>query len=452
MNIDELLKECKKIKKQSGESLASHFYKNEIFTHDSCPKCKVTGKKLSYDNWSEYFTICGSAIKNTLKKYNNNIEEVKKIIENDYIFVEELYGYYSDFRSLSTAIGKRKMDSSLNIKLYEKYFELKSKCILESCSNKVLFSELKHGGCCLNHYNKHISIKKGKRTLDEFCYSCKECNESFANSAHLTIHIEKNHMSSEEYYNKHISPEKGKCKWCKKPTKFNSISSGYDSFCYNTSCNVNYHNNHTNRHKCGEKISNSLKQNKNMPNQKEYWMKKGMDEENAIKMVSEKQTTNSIKSIMKRTKCSKEEAIKIRKSITEKWLESLPKLNYSKVSQELFWEIYNKIKNDYNEIYFATLYNGVMDESGKNHEYKVPTSKSYKKLDFYVRDINKAIEFVGTYWHSINNKKYTEEKDIIRENQIIESIGCKILNIKEQDYYKDKQKIIQDCLNFLKDE
>lgn len=66
-----------------------------------------------------------------------------------------------------------------------------------------------------------------------------------------------------------------------------------------------------------------------------------------------------------------------------------------------------------------------------------------------MKDINKAIEFVGTYWHSINNKNYTKEKDIIREKQIIDAIDCKILNIKEQDYYKDKQKIIQECLNFL---
>ena len=191
-----------------------------------------------------------------------------------------------------------------------------------------------------------------------------------------------------------------------------------------------------------------------MPNQKEYWMKKGMNEENSIKMVSERQTTNSTKSIMKRNKCSMDEAIKIRKSITEKWLESFPKLNYSKVSQELFWEIYNKIKKDYKEIYFATLNNEMIDKSGKNHEYKVPTINSYKKLDFYVKDINKAIEFQGTYWHSERNTRdnFSPEKDIIREKQIIDSIGCKILNIKEQDFYKNKQKTIQECLNFLTNE
>lgn len=452
MNIDDILKKCKKIKKQIGESSANNFYDKEIFNTDFCPKCKVTGKKLTYIIWSEYFTICGAAIKNILKKCNNDVEEAKKIIEKEYIFVEELYGFYSDFRSLSTAIGKRKLNSNLNVYLYEKYFKNKNKCCFPTCHNKIPYDLLKIGSCSITHYNQFRKIKKGEKKLEDYSHTCKECKESFANAAHLTIHIEKTHMKSEEYYIKHISQEKATCKWCKIPTKFKSINSGYDSFCYNTSCNINYHNFHTNRHKCGESISKSLKQNKNMPNQREYWMKKGMNEENSIKMVSERQTTNSIKSIMKRNKCCMDEAIKIRKSITEKWLESFPKLNYSKVSQELFWEIYNIIKKDYKEIYFATLNNEMIDESGKNHEYKVPTINSYKKLDFYVKDINKAIEFQGTYWHSLNNKRYGENKDNIREKQIIDSIGCKILNIKEQDFYKNKQKTIQECLNFLTNE
>jgi len=454
MTIHELLKKCKKIKKTNGESAAIDFYDTQIFSTNFCPTCKVTGKKLSYDNWSEYFTICGAAVKNALKKCDKNIEKAKSIIENEYIFVEELWGFYSDFRSLSTAIGKRKLNPSLNISLYEKYFKDKTKCCFPSCYNKVPHELLRLNSCCQTHYNQNIKIKKGEKTLEDYSHECKICNEKFANSSHLTIHIEKKHMKAEEYYLKYFSDARGSCKWCNKPTKFISITNGYCDFCYNTSCNIDYHNKYHNRHKCGEIISKSLKENKNMPNQKEYWMKRGMDEENAIKMVSERQTTNSIPVIMKRNKCSRKEAEYIRSEITKKWLDSFPCLNYSKVSQELFWSIYEELKKTYKEIYFATFNGGVKDDSGANHEYKVKTNDSYKKLDFYIKDINRAIEFQGTYWHSERNTrdKFSPEKDLIRENQIIDSLGCKILNIKELDYYENKEKTVQKCLNFLKNE
>jgi hypothetical protein len=454
MNTHELLEKCKKIKKQNGKSDAINFYQTQIFSTEFCPTCKVTGKKLSYYNWSEYFTICGAAVKNVLKKYNKDIQKAKEILNSEYIFVEELGGFYPNFRSLSTAIGKRKIDSSLNVILYEKYFKEKTKCCFPKCDKKVPYEKVQWNACCDTHYNQFKTIKTGKKKIEDYSIECKECNEFFINSSHLTYHIEKMHMSSEEYYNKYISNIKGSCKWCEKPTKFKTINKGYDSFCYNTDCNVNYYNKYHNRHQCGDKISKSLVENKNSPTQKEYWMKKGMNEENAIKMVSERQTTNSINAIMKRNKCSRKEANQIRKEITKKWLESFPNLNYSSVSQELFWEIYKKIKDQYKEIYFATLSNGEKDDSGKNHEYKVSTESSYKKLDFYVKDINKAIEFQGTYWHSERNTRdnFSPEKDIIRESQIISSIGCKILNIKEEDYNKNKEKTIQQCVDFLLNE
>jgi hypothetical protein len=306
--------------------------------------------------------------------------------------------------------------------------------------------------CCVNHYNKNKDIKKGKRKLEDFSNVCLECQESFANPAHLTIHIENNHMTSEDYYNKHISSIKGECKWCKTPTKFKSINSGYDSFCYNTACNINYYNTHENRNQCGDKISKSLIDNKNMPNQKEFWMKKGMNEENSIKMVSERQTTNSVNAIMKRNKCSRSEATDIRKGITEKWLDSFPNLNYSLVSQELFWEVYEKIKDHYKEIHFATKNGDIKDYSGKNYEYRVKTEKTHRQLDFYIKDNNKVIEFIGSYWHSINNKYYTEDQDTKREKEIINAIGCKILNIKELDYNKDKESTIKKCVDFILNE
>ena len=427
------------------------YYNENIYPSKDCPRCIVTGLKLTYKSKKELGCYYSSSIKNVYFKCGKDASRAKEVIDNDYIYIIELDGFYSDFRSVSRAITKLDLEKTLHELLYNKYFEPKSKCILEICDNKVPYDRLKDGACCINHYNKHKFIKSGRTKLTDYIYKCKECNESFANPAHLTIHIEKVHMTSEDYYNKYISLEKGKCKWCNNPTKFNSINSGYDSFCYNTACNINYHNTHENRHQCGDKISKSLIENKNIPNQKEYWMKKGMDEKNAIKMVSERQKTNSIESIMKRNKCSIKEATEIRKQITEKWLESYPKLNYSNISQELFWAIYEKIKDQYKEIYFATLNEGLLDESGKNYEYRVKTEKTHRQLDFFVKDVNKAIEFLGEYWHSERNTRdnFTPDRDYKREMEIKDAINCKILNIKELDYRKNKEEIIQKCLNFI---
>lgn len=428
-----------------------NFYNENIYPNNDCPRCIVTNLKLPYKSKKELGCYFSNSIKNVYFKCNKDKNKAKEIIDNDYLFIEELNGFYADFRSVARTITKLKLNISQK-NIYEKYFKQKSKCCFTSCNKNVPYDHLSTCSCSITHYNQYRNIKKAKFKLEDYSIGCKECGVKFADSKHLTIHVEKSHMEPEKYYLKHISDVKGTCKWCFKPTKFININNGYRDFCYNTSCNIKYHNKTRNRHLCGEKISKSLKENKNSPTQKEYWMKKGMNEENAIKMVSERQTTNSVNSIMKRNKCSKKEAKIIRKKITEKWLESFPCLNYSLVSQELFWEIYNKIKDQYKEIYFATFLNGEKDDSGKNHEYKVPTESSYRKLDFYIKDINKAIEFQGTFWHSINNKRYTEEKDQLRESQIISSIGCKILNIKEEDYNKNKEKTIQQCVDFLLNE
>ena len=154
---------------------------------------------------------------------------------------------------------------------------------------------------------------------------------------------------------------------------------------------------------------------------------------------------------MERNNCTKEEAILKRLSITEKWVKSMPRLKYSMVSQELFWKIYNIIKEDYKEIYFATINSEGNLIEGCNYEYEVKTEKSIRYLDFYIKDINKVIEFNGAYWHSIANKNvnYTIDKDIERELEIIKVLNCKVYNVKELEFYKDKESVINACIDFI---
>lgn len=63
----------------------------------------------------------------------------------------------------------------------------------------------------------------------------------------------------------------------------------------------------------------------------EYWIEKGYNEEEAKLKLKERQSTNSIKSIIKRNKCSLGEAQQIRNKITKKWIDTLS----SKTEDEL---------------------------------------------------------------------------------------------------------------------
>ena len=74
--------------------------------------------------------------------------------------------------------------------------------------------------------------------------------------------------------------------------------------------------------------------------------------------------------------------------------------------------------------------------------------KSYVKLDFYVKDIDKCIEFDGDYWHG--QKRGNQKRDKIREVEIMKSYPTlKIFHVKERDYKNDPEKVINECLDFI---
>jgi very-short-patch-repair endonuclease len=287
--------------------------------------------------------------------------------------------------------------------------------------------------------------------LKDFKYTCLEDGNTFTRINRLTRHLKGVlNIDPEDYYKKHIKKcdSEGFCKWCKTPTRFKNVRDGYDKFCYNTSCNVLWYNKHENRAKnCAEKIRKTHLIGDRLPSQEGYWLKRGHTQEEAYKKVRETQATNAVDSIMERKKCSLEEAVQIRAEITDKWLKSFKRMNYSMISQKLFVEVWKRVKDKYKNIYFATLNNGEIVNDGKNHEFRVKTFRSSRKIDFYIKDINKCIEFDGTYWHGKKGKGASEE--LLRESEIIGTLGCKVLHVKEKDFNNDNEKIIEDCVNFL---
>jgi hypothetical protein len=79
------------------------------------------------------------------------------------------------------------------------------------------------------------------------------------------------------------------------------------------------------------------------------------------------------------------------------------------------------------------------------------------EIDIFIPELNKGIEFDGTYWHSFeglksSRKKWSDE-DILNyhvlKDEYFASQGIQILHIKEESWIKDKKKCIQKCFEFL---
>ena len=198
-----------------------------------------------------------------------------------------------------------------------------------------------------------------------------------------------------------------------------------------------------------EKTKRKAKENKtkNKDNtQIEYWLKKtGGNLDEAEKLLSQRQSTFSLKSCIE--KHGEKEGKQIWLNRQERWHKSYKKSNFSKISQELFWSVSKQI-NNLNDIYFAQLNeNKEKDLSGTNHEIRLKLEKVVLP-DFIDVKKRKIIEFDGTYWHGKvghGNKEREIERDMLLSND-----GYVILHINELDYKNDKQGTVEKCLNFLK--
>ena len=179
-------------------------------------------------------------------------------------------------------------------------------------------------------------------------------------------------------------------------------------------------------------------------NQVKYWINKGYSEEDAKKMVSERQKTFSLEKCIE--KYGEEKGLEIFKNRQLKWQKNFKHLNFSIISQELFWELKNILNDD---CYFAQNDNNIKDESGKNHELRIKTSKSVVSVDFYYPKTNSIIEFDGDYWHSNTRKHVNKTRDIDRDKSLNDVGYDRILHVRECDYRKDKEGTIQQCINFL---
>lgn len=115
---------------------------------------------------------------------------------------------------------------------------------------------------------------------------------------------------------------------------------------------------------------------------------------------------------------------------------------YSKISQEMFWDIYNQVpENMKSDIHFGELNSEKSIKIENNINTKL--NKYVYSMDFCFKAKN--IEFDGEYWHSVEGIK---EKDSIRD-EYIKNQGYEILRIDEMDYRKNKEMTLEKCIKFL---
>jgi very-short-patch-repair endonuclease len=114
------------------------------------------------------------------------------------------------------------------------------------------------------------------------------------------------------------------------------------------------------------------------------------------------------------------------------------KKSFSKVSQKLFWEIFNKLE-DKSHCYFAELNHEIFIRIDENWQMKL--NQMIMFVDFVKN--HKIIEFDGDYWHSEKT-----EIDKLRDEYAI-SKGYKVKRIQERDYRQEPQKVIRECLQWL---
>lgn len=188
----------------------------------------------------------------------------------------------------------------------------------------------------------------------------------------------------------------------------------------------------------------------------DYYLARGMSEEEAKKALKARQSTFSLKKCIE--KYGEEEGTKRFKERQEKWLKSLDTpenkekikqgqlkgfkstmgKGYSEISQKLF----NAIKNALPEI-TDMLY------ATNGGEYIVDCSPvKHPMLDFYIPSLKCWIEFDGDYWHG--EARGNQERDRKREEAIKKVMpSIKLKRVNERDFKANPELIIDECVEWI---
>jgi very-short-patch-repair endonuclease len=129
-----------------------------------------------------------------------------------------------------------------------------------------------------------------------------------------------------------------------------------------------------------------------------------------------------------------------------------PFKTYSKISQELFWELFNKLPEQLKESCYFAEHNNETFLSFRNKE---GIGKCYF-YDFSIMSIKLFIEFQGDYWHR-NPEVYDQTKEDVldirkaEEDKIrlAEENGFDCILVWEKEYRGSRESVIEKLLNVI---
>ena len=194
--------------------------------------------------------------------------------------------------------------------------------------------------------------------------------------------------------------------------------------------------------------------------QLDYWLKKGYNEEESKEKIKERQCTFTLEKCIQ--KYGEEIGTNIFNERQRKWSEKIEKKykngDFSKLSHNMFSLPEYELMNTLTEKLDIDAYYG--DNQFFRHFTDLKRTYSY---DFRYK--NKIIEYNGDYWHcnpKFYNSNYFHKhlnmyaKDIWNndKNKIdrIKKDGYVVLVVWENEYKKNKDKVIEKCIKFLNDE
>lgn len=205
------------------------------------------------------------------------------------------------------------------------------------------------------------------------------------------------------------------------------------------------------------KATQSMNKNGNNSKTIEYYMKRGMTEEEAKRTLSKSQCTFSLeKCIEKYGEEKGRERWLQRQEVWQTTINSKTQEEILEINKKKMWKngISSKIENELFEKLKVSI-ESVSSQLCLIRE-DVPSAYYY---DIFVK--NKIIEFNGDFWH-MNPSKYNENDMAINnktakeiwesDNQKIkfaEKNGYDVMVVWEQDYRNNKDKVIEECINFL---
>jgi G:T-mismatch repair DNA endonuclease (very short patch repair protein) len=187
----------------------------------------------------------------------------------------------------------------------------------------------------------------------------------------------------------------------------------------------------------------------------DFYLNKGMSEDDAKAAQSERQTTFSLE------KCQEKhgmlEGFAVWQDRQDSWQDTLkakPEEEMREINKRKVWRNGKTSKTE------LELLLEIQKQLEVNSQFMIANERSYYFFDIALG--NKLIEFNGDYWHA-NPNKYKDENKIIYRDRTAKVIwdrdekkintanenGYEVLTIWESDFKKNKDEVIARCITFL---